>query len=338
MAGLDLWLPQASTPDRLLERDGELAALRDALSRPAGSVVVIDGAGRGRQDRAAGRGARRSPRTQGCSCSRPGAPSSSARSRFGVVRQLFEACCEPSPDAVHRRGALRRAAARRRARGRAGRAARRSVRRPPRALLADREPRGRAAAGAVRRRRALGRRARRSASLAHIANRLAGIPVALVVASRSRRAGARRAAPRQPARCCTWRRSASDAAAVRGALVRAGRRRRAVPRLPRARPAATRSCCTSWRARCSTARVARRARRRAEPGAGDARDRGAAGAAARAARGRSRRRRPCSATASPLRQAAALAGIDPRRRRRGRRAGRAAACCAARTRSSSCTR
>ena len=86
---------------------------------------------------------------------------------------------------------------------------------------------------------------------------------------------------RAAARCCAPRPLGEDAAAQRRPLARPGRRRRAVPRLPRGDRRQPVPAAASWRARWpATARIARRARRRAEPGARHARDRRAAGAAA----------------------------------------------------------
>jgi DNA-binding CsgD family transcriptional regulator len=79
---------QASTPDRLLEREGELAALRDALSRP-GSVTVLEGpAGVGKT--ALIGAARTLAEDSGLLVLEARGAELEQAFAFGVVRQLFE--------------------------------------------------------------------------------------------------------------------------------------------------------------------------------------------------------------------------------------------------------
>lgn len=169
---------EASTTDRLLEREGELAALRDALSRP-GSVAVIEGpAGVGKT--ALIGAARAMAEDSGLLVLTARGAELEQAFAFGVVRQLFEHAA--SPEAFT--GAARFAApligveledgttppddpfAARHALYwlTANLAAER-----PLALFVDDAHWADAASLGV---------------IAHIANRVAGIPVALVVASR----------------------------------------------------------------------------------------------------------------------------------------------------------
>ena len=84
---------EASTTDRLLEREGELAALRDALSLP-GSVAVIEGpAGVGKT--ALIGAARAMAEDSGLLVLTARGAELEQAFAFGVVRQLFEHAASP---------------------------------------------------------------------------------------------------------------------------------------------------------------------------------------------------------------------------------------------------
>ena len=138
---------QASTTDRLLEREGELAALRDVLSRH-GSVAVIEApAGVGKT--ALMDAARTIAEDSGLLVLTARGAELEQAFAFGAVRQLFEhgASTEAFTGAARFAAPLIGVELE----GVPAAAAGGSLRRPARALLADREPRRGAAAGAVRR-------------------------------------------------------------------------------------------------------------------------------------------------------------------------------------------
>ena len=281
------------------------AAPRDRAGAGSGGLVVVDGAA-GAGKTALLDAARRRRGLDGLlSCGR-GAPSSSGRSRFGVVRQLFERlrdrdACSPARRASPRRWSASSSSV-------AG--ARRRSRSPPATRCTGwprtSRPSGRWRCSSTTR---TGRTRRRWACSRTSPSGSRASRSTLVVASRAR------VSRRRWTRCAGRRRGRRRAAARRGrrgrrrALVRRRRRRRAVPRLPRRdRRQPVPAARARARRLADGARRPRR-RRRAEPGAGDARDRGAAGAAAR-------RRAVALAQAAavlgggvPLRQAEALAGI-----------------------------
>ena len=160
--GTTMALQAATTPDRLFERERELEAIRAARSGGAGSGHSVASTGRP----ASARPRCSTPRTRPRRRRPAGPPRTRCGARAGVrlrdrppaVRRGAARRHVRSGDAVHRRGAVLRPAARgRRRRRRQLRAHGRPLCGSPRALLAAVEPRRPAAFGRARRRRALGR-------------------------------------------------------------------------------------------------------------------------------------------------------------------------------------
>ena len=176
------------------------------------------------------------------------------------------------------------------------------------------------------------------AALAHIANRLEGMPVALVVASRAEESSpaldALRRAGRRARDAAAVAPLGEEAAARGRPLVRAGRRRRALPRLPRRdRRQPVPAPRAGALAAPSGDGAAAAARGGAEPRARHARGRRAPGAAARAAGAARARPRRCSARTSRCAgrpRSPASTGRGGRGRRRAGRRRRAAQRAAAR--------
>ena len=228
-----------------------------------------------------------------------------ARARLSVRGRAAAARAGRARRALRGRGGARRAGAARRGR-RAGRG-----RGAARALLADRQPRRGAAAARARGRHPLGRPASLR-WLAYLAQRLDGLPVALIAAARPAEAGEGQPVlddlAANPSIEVLEPRGLSAAAVGRGSRAPGRARRRRSPPPAPASPAATRSCsascCASSRTVAPTAAnaplVARQTSR----------------TVSRAALARLRR--------LPRRDRAGPRGRDPRRRRRARARRRAA--------------
>ena len=297
-------LEAATTSDRLLEREHELEAIRGALTHStqgSGALLMIDGpAGVGKTALldAANEGAGDADllvlRARGAELERAFG--------LGIVRQLFDEVLRSGrfdPETLFT-GAARLAAPllARRAEGGSGGtspddpfAARHALywllanlaAQRPLAVLVDDAHWADGMSLNV---------------LAHIANRLDGIPVALLVASRSEEYAASRSTscagrPRRTARCCTCRRSAPRPPPPSSARSRPPPTTRCAAR-PTLPPAATRSCSPSWRGPCSQAAPLGH---RAEPRPRHARDRGPARAAAPPCRASWPAQPPCSGAA-----------------------------------------